>query len=134
MKKFEDPWQINFSVFGPGVIAVDQKGQQGQKQNNDRRLESQTWALPGENFRAGTLPALESTATEMSGPESEFTPAFDRLQPIRGTDLTQHPAQMVLDGLLGEIELAGNFLVGQAFADQLHQLLFSACEPKILPD
>ena len=70
----------------------------------------------------------------ISGPESQLTPAFYGLQAIRRPNLAQHPANVVLNCLLCEIERSSYFLVREAFAEQLHQLLLSSGETEILAD
>jgi hypothetical protein len=73
------------------------------------------------NLRSNNLrETCTTTPGRISGPKSQLTPAFYRFQAIRGADLAQHPANMVLNCLLREIERSSNFLVREAFAEQLH--------------
>jgi hypothetical protein len=54
------------------------------------------------------------------GPEALCTPELHGFQTVRGTRLSKHAPEMVLDGLLGERKSTSDLLVSEARANQLH--------------
>ena len=57
---------------------------------------------------------------------------FHCLQTVVGSDLAQHPTEVVLDGLFGQVQSSGNLFVGETLTDELDQLLLPPSEPQIL--
>jgi len=53
-------------------------------------------------------------------------------QPVAGAHFLFHAVKVIFDGLLGEAEVVGNFLVGEALRDQRNQLLLPAGQPQLL--
>ena len=51
---------------------------------------------------------------------------LDNFEAVARADAPQHPVNMILDGLLGEIQFGGDFLVGFALRNQWHKLLLTA--------
>ena len=50
---------------------------------------------------------------------------------MAGAHALQHPVNVILDGLLGQIEVRGDFLVGHALCDQGQELLFAPGQSQV---
>src|SRR5579864_9285025 len=76
--------------------------------------------------------AKQTAEVELSGPEALGAPPLHGFQSVGCACLAQHPAEMVLHGLFGEIQPCRDLLVGETFADQLNELLLSASQAQVL--
>jgi hypothetical protein len=61
-----------------------------------------------------------------SGRNARHAAQLDGRQAVGSAEFLQHAVDVILNRLLGEIQLGGDLLVGQSSADQLNQLLLSA--------
>lgn len=57
---------------------------------------------------------------------------FNHDEPIRCSDFSEHPINVILHGLFGNIQPRRYLFIGQAIPDQADQLLFSQAEAKVL--
>lgn len=56
---------------------------------------------------------------------------LDDGEAVFNTDPSDHPMYMVLHGLLREVQLGTDFLVGEPFSDQGNQLLLAAGQAEV---
>ena len=65
-------------------------------------------------------------------PEALCSPPLNCFQSVTRPSFSKHVPQVIFYSLFGQEKAGRNFFVRQTLADELHNLLFSSCEPKIL--